>query len=272
MIITMLCPLWVAAERICATMMIKTYADRTANVGIWLALGTHIFAFTLAGFGIYYDLNYHVFDLDGSTGSCQVTHLHPALIPVLWAMVGIIFTIAAVILVFLYQHNIKMKAIKLSTNLTARYQYSENVRTLRFLVPAFVGLGSLNLLAALTIPYIYIKFAQGQDVQLMYQALYLIPVGYGVYFIIYVFFKYEVLRKALKKDLAKILPCFFREKVKVRPNPEAMYGNDVDKTTDLYWKQFDNAWQKGPAEEKKQLTRSNSAMLKLSKPPRKAIK
>jgi hypothetical protein len=36
MFISAFCPLWVAAERACATIMIKTYADRTANVGIWI--------------------------------------------------------------------------------------------------------------------------------------------------------------------------------------------------------------------------------------------
>lgn len=66
-----------------------------------------------------------------------------------------------------------MKCLNLSTNLAARYQYSENVRTLRFLVPAFAGLGTLNLLAALSLPYIYLQFAQGAsrgaNIQLVYQ-------------------------------------------------------------------------------------------------------
>lgn len=39
-LITAFCPFWLAAERLCATMMIKTYAEKTANVGIWLAAGT----------------------------------------------------------------------------------------------------------------------------------------------------------------------------------------------------------------------------------------
>jgi hypothetical protein len=38
--ISAFCPLWVAAERACATIMIKTYADRTANVGLWIVAGT----------------------------------------------------------------------------------------------------------------------------------------------------------------------------------------------------------------------------------------
>lgn len=77
------------------------------------------------------------------------------------------------ILVLLYRHNSLKKCVHLNTNLAARYQYSENVRTLRFLVPAFAGLGALNLLAALSLPYIYFQFAQGEsrgaNIQLVYQ-------------------------------------------------------------------------------------------------------
>ncbi|CAD5230771.1 unnamed protein product [Bursaphelenchus okinawaensis] len=260
--ITAFCPLWVAAERICATLMIKTYADRTANVGIWLAGSTHFCGFTVAALGIYYDLHFEIFDVYESRESCQLTHLHPTLVPVVWCLIGLIFVVSAIILIYLYQHNIKMKAIKLSTNLTARYQYSENVRTLRFLVPAFVGLGSLNLMAALAVPYIYLKFAQGQDVQLMYQALYLIPVGYGIYFITYVFLKYEQLRKAMKNDFSVICPCCCPKVNKIRP--KLIVQHDVQGTTDIYWKQFDNAWANGPLAkspaEKKKLDHSNSKL------------
>ncbi|KAI6180208.1 hypothetical protein M3Y98_00695000 [Aphelenchoides besseyi] len=220
--ISAFCPLWVAAERFCATIMIKTYSERTANVGIWIVGGTHIFCFGLATTLMAYDLNSGLFIVTQSDFSCQFIHLHPNFFPIIWILIGFIFCLSAIILVYLYRYNVLMKTIHLSTNLSARYQYSENVRTLRFLVPAFVGLGSLNLLAVFSLPFIY--FADSNV-----QFLYLIPIGYGVYFVVYVIAKYDAMRKSFLAD-------FSCAEAKIRPQSRCVYD------ADLYWKHFEQQW------------------------------
>jgi hypothetical protein len=144
-----------------------------------------------------------------------------------------------------------MKSSNLSINLSARYQYNENVRTLRFLAPLFAGLGTLNLLAALSLPYLYLQFARGEsngaNIQLVYQALYLIPVGYGIFFVLYVLLKYDVLRQMLRNDLNKwCIGCFGllkRAENKVRPHSH-LYGQEANQAADIYFEQLGNAWNK----------------------------
>jgi hypothetical protein len=66
--------------------------------------------------------------------------------------------------------------------------------------------------------------------------------------VVYVLLKYDVMRQMLRSDLHKwcagCCGLLSRAEAKVRPHPHVAYGHDVDRTTDIYFKQFADSWDK----------------------------
>lgn len=64
-------------------------------------------------------------------------------------------------LICLYKYNKRRKEICRGVSLSARYQYAENVATLRVIVPAVCGYGIFVLLGVLTLPRLVMVWESG---------------------------------------------------------------------------------------------------------------
>ncbi|KAH7713907.1 hypothetical protein AAVH_18747 [Aphelenchoides avenae] len=133
--------IWIALERLTATVQIRTYEAKTDRV-------RKVLMKTAYGLTLAAALAVTVFDAYVTEGfdpryseTCQTSIVHPWIIPVAVVNMSFIFVFISVLLWYLYRHNKDRKQSKRSAPLAARYQYAENVATLAVIVPSVVIYG-----------------------------------------------------------------------------------------------------------------------------------
>ncbi|KAH7704355.1 hypothetical protein AAVH_28453, partial [Aphelenchoides avenae] len=152
---------WISLERLMATLLIETYEQKASIVGkIILSVA---YAFALLNGLILAVFDYVATDAFDPKWSdtCQTTRIHTWMCPL--AIIGMaVFYIAVVpLLLALYRYNKRMKKTHRNVPLAARYQYSENVSTLKVLVPSFLLWGSCLLAGLMLVPWYYIAWTDG---------------------------------------------------------------------------------------------------------------
>ncbi|KAI1713273.1 serpentine type 7TM GPCR receptor class ab chemoreceptor domain-containing protein [Ditylenchus destructor] len=128
--------LLVLLERFLATFM-KTYEKKGCKIGGAIVIASYCVCFTfISALFIYDQFMSDSYDIWSSTTSCHTSVVHPETILIFWYWSVCASTTGGIGLLLLYKFNRKMSHKWLGGNLGRRYQYNENVRTLRAVIPA----------------------------------------------------------------------------------------------------------------------------------------
>ncbi|KAH7697623.1 hypothetical protein AAVH_35293, partial [Aphelenchoides avenae] len=160
-----------------------------------------------------------------------------------WLFCGATFTVAIVLLVGLYKYNKRMKIMTRGVTLTARYQYAENVATLRVIVPAVSVYGFWVVIGMLTFPRLFIAWSEGDRIveRFMNSLLYLYPAICAIVCPLAFMLMYPPLNYSLRMDLAActkhLLPPPRTPSV-VRSPSQVQAMNDAE----IYFQQLRASW------------------------------
>jgi hypothetical protein len=131
--------------------------------------------------------------------------------------------------------------------LTIRYQYSENIATLKVLLPAVAGYGVMIVLGVGVSIYAFMEIYRANqnsiNVQIAFQILYMIADLYGVYFIAYIFLKFRPMNLRLRKHVRWLLKLPISAANTINP----FQKEDPKYVSDFYFKQLAEAWNQSHA-------------------------
>ncbi|KAH7693687.1 hypothetical protein AAVH_39275, partial [Aphelenchoides avenae] len=89
--------MWIAVERLMATVVIKTYEQKGKAVGVGIVVVVYSLSIGASVVGIVYDTVISpTFDVYTSTVSCQMIVMHPSIFPVSWLVCGVGYVTAVI--------------------------------------------------------------------------------------------------------------------------------------------------------------------------------
>ncbi|KAH7715277.1 hypothetical protein AAVH_17367 [Aphelenchoides avenae] len=236
--------MWIALERLLATILIKSYEKKTSTIGVRITITVYICSFIASLGGVAYDtLLTNTFSVTTSRFSCQTINLHPYFFPGAWVLCVVGYISSNILLICLYKYNKRKKEVARGVPLSARYQYAENVATLRVIVPAVCAYGVAVLFGVLTFPQLIVAWDKGdRDEELFInQLLYLYPAFNSVVCPLAFALRYPPLNYAMKADLASWMSCTRGHVTPRSPVYVATTANVVEEG-DIHFKQMDELW------------------------------
>uniref|UniRef100_A0A158R5H9 G_PROTEIN_RECEP_F1_2 domain-containing protein n=1 Tax=Syphacia muris TaxID=451379 RepID=A0A158R5H9_9BILA len=198
--------LFMAVERIVATLAIRNYEQHESNIiALSLVIPQWILSVSAAIIVVISDI--HTFTPQ-QDHSCSSIYYHPALLSGIFLGGVIGFFSFAVVLFALYQYNSKGYTKPRMRSLNIRYQMAENITTLRFLVPIVASFGALFAASFIIVLYIASNVKANTQTTptlirefFVYEQLYnLLGVTFTLLFITFCIFLHTPLRKTLEKD------------------------------------------------------------------------
>ncbi|KAH7712030.1 Protein SRE-4 [Aphelenchoides avenae] len=234
--------LWIALERLMATLSIRTYESKTSRIGVRILTFAYLSSLAIASLGATYDFLWTDGFHDATFDSCQTSHLHPTLLPVFCVVAMVTYVFVLTLMVSLHRYNMRMKTVAHWMPLSARYQYGENVATLSVLVPSVVIWGIvLFSCTPLIVWYHGVWKTHDRDSQLLInQMIYLMAAFNSIVCPVAFVFKYEPLRKSFGSNVQRVLLCF---KHRVRRNSVMPSNACRWRETDAHFQYLQDAWQ-----------------------------
>ncbi|KAH7718228.1 hypothetical protein AAVH_14296 [Aphelenchoides avenae] len=152
---------WIALERLMATLLIHTYEQKTSTVGKVIVAIAYGAALTSSiAVAVVDVITTDWFD-SSLTESCQTSTVHTWIVPLAVLVMTFFYTAIILLIIGLYKYNMRMKQLHKDACLAARYQYSENVATLAVLVPSIIAWGACLLLAFPLLPWYWNAWTSG---------------------------------------------------------------------------------------------------------------
>ncbi|KAH7699627.1 Protein F27E5.8, partial [Aphelenchoides avenae] len=235
--------LWIALERLMATLFIKTYEKKGKTVGVGIVVVVYVASFAGSLVAIIYDTSVtHTFDIYVTKSSCQMASMHPAIFPVSWVACGLGYVLAVAILIVLYRYNKKKRIQARAVSLSGRYQYAENVAMLRVLVPAVLGYGCIHFLGLiLFMPQLVSAWLDADDRQydrIVHVLYLLVPVSsFATTLTLLVI--YRPLKSVLKTDLHS---CLRRPQLATFPLNKKGPTRTAEAAADFHFQQLKDSW------------------------------
>ncbi|TKR72330.1 hypothetical protein L596_019799 [Steinernema carpocapsae] len=171
--------------------------------------------------------------------SCHLMFTNPGVMFYLAVSCCIGFSCAIALLCFLYFYNVNKQKQYGCHKLGSRYQYAENVATLKVLVPTVTGYLASLIVSMTLIALHYFKSAYMVSSDWLYEQIFNINV---VIFILYFVGMFLCLYAPLKKQFIKDLEKLFSLPRSQDGPSSSIVNADHTKTTDIYFKQLQSDW------------------------------
>ncbi|KAH7717525.1 hypothetical protein AAVH_15007 [Aphelenchoides avenae] len=232
---------WIALERLMATVLIQTYEQKTSRVGTIIVVLSYLLTFTCsAGFTLYDAL---VTDGFSTIEVCETYRMHPQILPVIVPLALLNYVFVLTLLAALYWYNKRMKSRQRGVSLSARYQYGENVATLAVLVPAIVIWGVVVVWALPLVSWYYWAW-KNEDLEaqlLINRLIYLLAALNSIVCPMAFVLKYTPLNTALRMEVRK-WAC--RENRTECSSVAATNAPSAEELTNLHFQQLHDTWNK----------------------------
>ncbi|KAK0403293.1 hypothetical protein QR680_016842 [Steinernema hermaphroditum] len=230
-----------ALERAIATLKSGRYETcEKPWLGFGIVAGMYCIGFAYSLVFVWYDYT-HNYDAYSRMPSCHLMFTNPGVMFYLAVACCVGFGVAMTLLYGLYLFNLMKQKQHGRQNLAARYQYAENVATLRVLVPTVTGyLVSLVIsMTLISLHYFQKEYLASSD-WIFEQVFNLNIVVFVLYFMIMHLALYSPLRKQVSKDYERL---FWRRRRTHETNPSSFVQQyDHEKTTNTYFKQLESVW------------------------------
>ncbi|KAH7725351.1 hypothetical protein AAVH_07147 [Aphelenchoides avenae] len=244
----------IASERFLATVMKKTYEQRSVVIGANLIATVYLSGAIFSGLTMVYDTVWTpTFNLQKARVSCQLDSLHPLFYMALWALGGVGFLGGASVIYSLYTYNKSRRRRNSNAALRVRYQYNENITTLDAILPAVAAYGGFYCLAFPVCLYTFIFLLNNPEIvpgsavdwqkDTVIHFLHIVAESYGVFTCLFFMIRYRPLNQYVRQDLAR----WFGVRTDVFDDQKNEYKTDSDEMTKSYFQQLTDSWGGAPA-------------------------
>ncbi|KAI6210177.1 hypothetical protein M3Y96_00300000 [Aphelenchoides besseyi] len=198
----------IAIERSFATVFRSTYESYGSRLGIMMTVKTYIGAILFStSLFIYQIFNVEDFKFNEIHATCRL-EAFSSLLPLyfgVWFM-AIFITIGSTGIMFVaYYFNRKECYRKKSLHLSLRYQFRENVNTLRSLLPPITAFLICDFLGVGILYIIFHDNLPDRQIAIALQVIHIIPQGYCIFTVSWFMYSFSAVRQRVKEDLQRFL-------------------------------------------------------------------
>ncbi|KAH7725352.1 Protein SRAB-14 a [Aphelenchoides avenae] len=224
---------FIGLERTIATFLPGTYERKGCSIAKLLVSLAYFFGCLTSILFIVRDTVWKkVFDVSTSTTSCETFALHPQ-------YMFRCYSGAMLFSLYRYNQHRRRQSVKGTTaRLAERYQYTENIATLRVIVPAIAGYIVIAS-SGLVVMLFTMDLEQPPDIVDNYMVImYIIAQPYGPFFAVVFFVYYPPLRQLVLRDLSKLRGGTVEPQKRTK-----IEDNDAGKVAQVYFDQLQKSWQ-----------------------------
>ncbi|KAK0403595.1 hypothetical protein QR680_017018 [Steinernema hermaphroditum] len=246
-----------AFERIAASVMVSSYASiRTKVIPVLIISAQWLSSTAVSLIFILIDrADMNTWSRDRLFMSCSLIYSHPSFVIGVFSVGSVGFLVAAVLLAFLYCYNSRQYYNRLRSHLNTRYQYAENITTLRFLVPIMSVFGASYLVSTALVASIFVQASRQQIDEILIGDMWMLEKAYNATSTVFtpIFFALCIwYHRPLKIVFIDDVKCLLRIGAKSTEEP----GKDVrivgltgkklmfQNETDVYFAALRNDWSK----------------------------
>ncbi|KAI6231726.1 G protein-coupled receptor [Aphelenchoides besseyi] len=235
----------IAIERSFATVFRSTYESYGSRLGIMMTVKTYIGAILFSSsLFIYQIFIVKDFKFDEIHSTCRL-EAFSSLLPLYFGVwfTAIFITIASTGIMFVaYNFNRKEHQRKRSLHLSLRYQFQENVKTLRSLIPPITAFLCCDLLGVGCILYvIFHDDLPDRQVAIALQVIHIIPQGYCIFTVSWFMYSFSAVRQRVKEDLQCLLPKGARSN-RIKNGELNSIGIQMHSTQDDHFSSLVDSW------------------------------
>ncbi|TKR80117.1 hypothetical protein L596_014244 [Steinernema carpocapsae] len=246
-----------ALERIAASIMVSSYASiRTKVVPILIISAQWLTSTAISLCFILTDrAEMASWSQDRLFMSCSLIYSHPFFVIGVFAVGAVGFLVTAILLAFLFCYNSRQYYNRLRSHLNTRYQYAENITTLRFLVPIMTVFGVSYLISTGVVANIVVHASKTQIDEYLIGDMWMFEKAYNatntvftpIFFALCIWFHHP-LKTVFISDLKTVLRLYPKSeeapkkdvKIVGFSGKNLMFQNE----TDVYFAGLKNDWAK----------------------------
>uniref|UniRef100_A0A1I7YQQ4 G_PROTEIN_RECEP_F1_2 domain-containing protein n=1 Tax=Steinernema glaseri TaxID=37863 RepID=A0A1I7YQQ4_9BILA len=246
-----------ALERIAASVMVSSYASiRTKVIPVLIISAQWLSSTAISLILILADRpEMSSWSKERLLMSCSLIYSHPNFVFGVFSAGSVGFLVAAALLAFLYCYNSRQYYNRLRSHLNTRYQYAENITTLRFLVPIMSLFGASYLVSTALVANIFLHTSKQEIDEMLIGDMWMLEKGYNatssvftpLFFVLCIWF-HRPLKMVFISDVQSLLRINRRNTEEPRKDVQivGLTGKNLmfQNETDVYFAALKNDWSK----------------------------